>query len=267
MKFVKKMGYKKLKILLLATDSISTRIIFNRINLNFEIENVIIEKKISLKIFIKNRYKKVGILRLIDQLFFIIFLNKILNYLSKDRFFYILNFNKLNTKEICTNKIINVKSANSIQTINLIKEKNPDIIIINGTRIISEFFLKNISAKVINIHAGITPYYRGVHGAYWAFVNNNQWLAGVTLHFVDSGIDTGNIISQIPIVKNKNDNFSTYPLLQLTEGIKLLEEFLSNTSNNLRHKPSIINSNIESKQWYHPGFLEYIYYRLYYGFK
>ena len=41
------------------------------------------------------------------------------------------------------------------------------------------------------MHAGITPQYRGVHGGYWAVVNNDPEHCGVTIHFVDKGIDTG----------------------------------------------------------------------------
>ncbi len=258
---------KKLKIILLATDSLSTRILYHKINSNFIIKNVILEKKINIKYIIKNRYKKVGLLKLLDQLLFILFINTLLKYFSNSRKNNILNDNKFNSQAIELDKIINVKSVNSIETINLLKDANSDIIIINGTRILSKNFLYNTSAKVINIHAGITPYFRGVHGAYWAFVNKKKSLAGVTLHFVDSGIDTGNIISQALINKNRVDNFSTYPLLQLNEGIKLLEEFLFNTSYGNTTKPKTITSTLISKQWYHPGFFEYIIYRILYGVK
>jgi folate-dependent phosphoribosylglycinamide formyltransferase PurN len=261
------MDFKKLKIIILATDTLSTRIIYNHINSYHEIDSVIIEKKISIKKMIVNRYKKVGLLKLIDQLLFLLLITKILKLFSKKRITDILNKNNLNSKVINSDKIINVKSANSLETINLLRDKNPDIIIINGTRILSNKFLNNILAKIINLHAGITPEYRGVHGAYWAFVNKNNALAGITLHFVDAGIDTGNIISQALININQEDNFLTYPLLQLNEGIKLLDEFLFNCTKGLITMPKKITNKDFSKQWFHPGFCEYIYYRIFYGIR
>jgi folate-dependent phosphoribosylglycinamide formyltransferase PurN len=61
----------------------------------------------------------------------------------------------------------------------------------------------SINSKFVNIHVGITPKYRGVHGTYWALVNNDVENSGVTVHFVDEGIDTGNIINQAIVVPSK----------------------------------------------------------------
>jgi folate-dependent phosphoribosylglycinamide formyltransferase PurN len=72
-----------------------------------------------------------------------------------------------------------------------LKAINPDLVIVNGTRIISKKVLSSINSKFVNIHVGITPKYRGVHGTYWALVNNDVENSGVTVHFVDEGIDTG----------------------------------------------------------------------------
>jgi folate-dependent phosphoribosylglycinamide formyltransferase PurN len=66
-----------------------------------------------------------------------------------------------------------------------LKAINPDLVIVNGTRIISKKVLSSINSKFVNIHVGITPKYRGVHGTYWALVNNDVENSGVTVHFVD----------------------------------------------------------------------------------
>jgi len=74
------------------------------------------------------------------------------------------------------------------------------------------------------------------------------------------------VINQALISINKNDNFVTYPLLQLSQGIVLLKSFL----NNVLHSPTLekdILGNDESNQWYHPGFFEYFYYRILRGVK
>mgnify|MGYP003330073050 CR=1 FL=1 len=50
----------------------------------------------------------------------------------------------------------------------------PDVIIVNGTSILSQSVLDSCNALFLNTHCGITPKYRGVHGAYWALVNNDN---------------------------------------------------------------------------------------------
>ena len=60
-------------------------------------------------------------------------------------------------------------------------------------------FLELFPAGVINLHPAYLPYNRGQYPNVWSIVERTP--AGVTLHYVDSGIDTGDIIAQreVPI--------------------------------------------------------------------
>lgn len=251
---------------MLASDGRSTNILYNAVVRDFEIGNVIIEDSVSAVKFLKQRYKKVGLVRVVDQLFFIATINKFLSIMTTKRQAKIMISDKLYDREIPQDKITRVKSANAAETIQRIKDINPDIILVNGTRILSKKLLDSTTAKIVNIHAGITPDYRGVHGAYWAYVNKEPQMAGVTLHYVDSGVDTGNIIAQASITINSEDNFATYPLIQLSAGINLLFYFLNDFINMNTRKPALLNKGV-SKQWYHPGFFEYLYHRFFNGIK
>jgi methionyl-tRNA formyltransferase len=248
-------------IVLLGRQSKSTQILYNFLSKYHSIVHVIIEKEESKSVFLKKRIKKLGIFKVLDQLLFILTCSKVLDYLSKDRVKEILKINKLSTTPIPYNKLINVDSVNSEEVINLIKNNDYKIIILSGTRIISRKFISSTSALILNIHAGITPNYRGVHGAYWALVNKEKHLTGVTLHRVDEGIDTGSIISQKLIDLTDEDNFATYPFLQLSAGLKLLLNFLSKLDKNECDNAKILGNINLSKQWYHPGFFEYLFYR------
>lgn len=254
-----------MKIIIIASASDSTNILYNSLSKKFNIQNVFIEKKIGKLSFLKTRFKKVGFFRLIDQVIFIFLLYKLLRIFSKNRINYLLKFYDLSNSEIPSNIVKNIDSINSDSSIDLIKKSKPDIIIVSGTRIISSRLINSSKAKIINIHAGITPKYRGVHGAYWAIANNDLNNIGVTLHFVDKGVDTGEVISQSNIKIDVNDNFSTYSLIQLSKGIDLLINFLK--SNGLKKSNNSFNSSDKSKQWYHPGFFEYLFNFLFYGHK
>lgn len=60
-------------------------------------------------------------------------------------------------------------------------------------------FLDLFSAGVVNLHPAYLPYNRGVYPNIWSIVEGTP--AGVTLHYVDAGVDTGDIIArrQAPI--------------------------------------------------------------------
>lgn len=62
--------------------------------------------------------------------------------------------------------------------------------------------------KIINCHAGKLPFYRGRNILNWALINDEKDF-GITVHFVDQGIDTGDIILQKIFPINDNDNYHT----------------------------------------------------------
>jgi len=249
----------KTRLLILAQKGTSTNIVYNSLKEDYDIEAVIEEKRVPGNEFLKKRIKKLGFGQVVGQVLFQFTISKYLALASTKRRQEILHEHGLNASDIDSEKIIKLNSVNDKSTIALLQKISPDLIIVNGTRIISNEVLQHISAPFINIHAGITPKYRNVHGAYWAIVNNDMENCGVTVHLVDKGIDTGNIVYQERIAITSRDNFSTYPMLQLAEGIKLLKKALVDISDN---KLVFKKGTPESKIWHHPTFWQYLYQRI-----
>ena len=48
-----------------------------------------------------------------------------------------------------------------------------------------------VNQKAINIHAGVSPYYRGTDCNFWALFDNNPHLVGATIHLLSKGLDNG----------------------------------------------------------------------------
>jgi methionyl-tRNA formyltransferase len=248
------MGNKK--IVLLASRGYSTNMVYNALEKTYGIVTVILEEKEPLKVFLKRRIKKLGIITVLGQIMFQLFIVKTLTLISKKRVDKIIEENELDITEIHQNKISAVTSINSPKTIEIIETLQPDLIVVNGTRIISKKVLNAVKCRLINTHVGITPAYRGVHGAYWALVNNDAKNAGVTVHFVDAGIDTGGIIAQANIQITKDDNFITYPVKQLAEGILILNKAISKYfDDSIIVEPEKGNSQL----YYHPTIWQYLY--------
>jgi methionyl-tRNA formyltransferase len=63
---------------------------------------------------------------------------------------------------------------------------------------------KFLSKNLYNIHFSLLPKFRGCHTNFYQ-INKGEKYSGVTLHEIDKGIDTGNIIDQIKFKININD--------------------------------------------------------------
>lgn len=94
-------------------------------------------------------------------------------------------------------KYIEKEHINSIEIVNEIIFLNPDLIISYGCSIIKSSLLSKFKGRFINIHLGLSPYYRGSGTNFFPFVNNEPEYVGATFMYIDEGIDTGEIIHQI----------------------------------------------------------------------
>ncbi len=257
------------KIIMIAGDWYYPKMVYQSLLTEFNIENIIIDRGESTSKLLKRRIKRLGVIHVIGQLLFRIIAVSYINKTSKKRFQEILDENGIRETSFELEKTIEVTSINSDEGRKLLKRLNPDIIVIVTTRIISKKTLESVDAKFINIHSGITPLYRGLHGAYWALINNDKENCGVTVHLVDEGIDTGNILYQDTITNNitPKDNFMTYTYLQLAKALPLLKKSIQDIqSNNLK---TIVNTKeqINNKLYYHPTLWFYFFNRWFRGIK
>lgn len=93
--------------------------------------------------------------------------------------------------------------------LNTLKELNPDLIVLAGyMRILPSKIVRAFENKIINIHPALLPAFRGIHAIKDALSYGVKW-TGVTIHYVDEGVDTGPIIAQIPVPIFAKDTFET----------------------------------------------------------
>jgi len=124
-----------------------------------------------------------------------------------------IGIDKAKRKNIKT-KIINQKDYESKKDFenaltNTLKNQNVDLVCLAGfMSILSKNFLKDWNRKVINIHPSLLPSFRGKNAVKQALENRVK-TAGCSVHFVDEGIDTGEIISQEKVPVSSNDDEET----------------------------------------------------------
>ena len=72
---------------------------------------------------------------------------------------------------------------------------HPDVVLVFGTGILRETLLSAFAGRILNIHLGLSPYYRGAGTNFWPLVNREPEYVGATIHYLDAGIDTGPILA------------------------------------------------------------------------
>lgn len=119
---------------------------------------------------------------------------------------------------------INIRCGeiNSPELREFLKSIRPDIIAVLGSSLIKPEMISLPSAAMINIHSGLSPYYRGTWSYGWPLVNREPEYIGVTVHHINKGIDTGDIIFQTKPMLEKGDDLNSIFLKVMAEGIELM---------------------------------------------
>lgn len=101
------------------------------------------------------------------------------------------------------------QNVNSSEFIEQIKPFDCDLFVSMSFNQIFRTEIINLpKLKTINCHAGKLPFYRGRNILNWALINDEKEF-GITVHYVDEGIDTGDIIVQETYQITDSDDYST----------------------------------------------------------
>ena len=125
-----------------------------------------------------------------------------------------------------SNKVINYKNKLTAEKkiISEIKNKKIKLICLAGfMRILSKSFIKNFRGKILNIHPSLLPKYKGLN-THQRAVSNSEKYSGCTVHFVNSGLDSGKIILQKKVKINKFDTAKSLAKKILIQEHKLYPE-------------------------------------------
>ncbi|MCB5955149.1 phosphoribosylglycinamide formyltransferase [Enterococcus sp. CWB-B31] len=97
------------------------------------------------------------------------------------------------------------KGIYEAELLHLLEEKEVELIVLAGyMRLIGPVLLEAYPEKIINIHPSLLPLFPGLHGIRDAFEAKVEE-TGVTIHFIDKGIDTGPVIVQEKVAIHSDD--------------------------------------------------------------
>ncbi len=247
-----------MSVCILANDDPQSRAMIAGIAKDHSISAIIFEKKPkgSMLKTLKFRIRRLGYKKVIGQLLLLVYEKMFLSKRSLSAIQDSLgSFGPIPTS-IPT---YTVKSVNSDRTLELLELHQPQICVITGTSIIKPVVLDKCSL-FLNIHCGITPAYRGVHGGFWAIKEQDFKNVGVTIHKVDQGIDTGDIVYQEEVSFTKKfETHRTLAAKQYKIGIPLMSKAIDDGLNG--RLPSFRRDDLESRQWFSPTLFDYFGFR------
>ncbi len=148
-----------------------------------------------------------------------------------------------------------IGSVNAQACRTALRELSPDVVVVYGTRIIKRETLQCVAAPFINYHAGVNPKYRGQNGAYWARSQGDPAHAGVTVHLVDEGVDTGDVLYQAATDFSPEDNIATYQHRQMATALPLMIRAIEDA---LAGRLAPRRVELPSRQWFHPTLWGYM---------
>jgi phosphoribosylglycinamide formyltransferase-1 len=97
-----------------------------------------------------------------------------------------------------------------------------DLVVLAGfMRLLGDEMLAAFPGRIINIHPALLPAFPGVRAQKQAF-DAGVRIAGCTIHFVDSGVDTGPIIAQAAVLVHEDDDVEALRARILAEEHRLL---------------------------------------------
>jgi methionyl-tRNA formyltransferase len=122
-----------------------------------------------------------------------------------------------------------VANHNDISCKELLSSEKPDVLALGGTRIIKPTILETPRRATVNAHPGLLPWLRGSASVGWALYKDMK--QGATAHFIDPGIDTGDIIVRRELPVRHSDTYESLNARMATLSGELMAEALTYLAN------------------------------------
>jgi len=115
-----------------------------------------------------------------------------------------------------------IRDVSSPENVSLLEKLEPDVIAACGCSILRKNLLSVPPLGTLNLHSGLAPYYRGCSCYFWPLYNDEPEYVGVTIHYVNPGIDDGDIIHQGRPELTEDDDEVTIFIKMMKIGTQLM---------------------------------------------
>jgi folate-dependent phosphoribosylglycinamide formyltransferase PurN len=116
--------------------------------------------------------------------------------------------------------------SNDPEVADWVAARSPRLLQLFGCSIIRAPLLERYAARTVNIHLGLSPYYRGAATNFWPLVNGEPELVGATIHLATPAVDAGPILRQARPEIDAEDGAHAVGCRALAAGIAALRDAL-----------------------------------------
>ncbi len=117
-------------------------------------------------------------------------------------------------------------AINSPLTQSVLEKLSPDILWQCGAGILKPNIFNIPNIGTLNVHHGVAPEIRGCKSIFWGlYYGRYDWI-GVTVHFIDEGLDTGPVLAQERLNVRPGDDFEKLYIEATKVGLQLLLQVL-----------------------------------------
>ncbi len=102
-------------------------------------------------------------------------------------------------------RVISNGTVNSPEVLDWLQMRSPDLVMLYGSGLIKSPLLDFYKDSMVNLHLGLSPYYRGSGTNFWPLVYGEPECVGATIHLAVERVDAGAILAQIRPVAESRD--------------------------------------------------------------
>jgi methionyl-tRNA formyltransferase len=216
-----------IKVLVLTSETAANVWLVNRLLAEFEVVGIVIERqaravtKQEKDARRRRMIQRHGLGRTLNKLLYNWFRSRVLAASSEQAIRNEFFPGDAEVKYVGSVESVIVGNINDPACVEFIKRQDPDVLAVCGTTVIRQEVFSLAPRGAVNIHTGITPDYRSADPIFWALYCNEPEKVGVTIHFVDKGIDTGPIIQQERVPVYGGDTLATLYVRCIRRGAEL----------------------------------------------
>ena len=121
--------------------------------------------------------------------------------------------------------------SNGLPVFEWAQARQPEIVLLYGSSIIKAPLLEAYDGKIVNLHLGLSPYYRGSGTNFWPLAHREPECVGATIHLAVLRVDAGAVLAQVrpaPEASDRAHELGTKTIIAALDAMpRVLELYLS----------------------------------------
>jgi methionyl-tRNA formyltransferase len=233
-----------MRIVLLCSTQANQVALANKIAASFNLVGIVAETKE------KNKAQKLTLQKLVNAVIQKTIFEKINRAWRGTMEFYRNRY-----KNFPETKILQTKSINSLEVSDFISACGAELVMVSGTSMIKKNILSvPLSAGMINLHTGLSPYVKGAPNCTnWCIANNEYHLIGNSIMWIDAGIDSGDLLATAVVKFTGEEDLTRIHIKVMEEAhhlyLEAVHSIISSKAGRIRQNSIAEGKTYFSRQW------------------